>query len=76
MNSQRCEDRIKTEMQAQQIIAGADFNGMTPLGTNLRRKVIEPFLLQPARSGTLRKPVLIIAITDGEPVRPAASPCC
>lgn len=68
MNSERCEDHIKTESQASQIIDRADFTGMTPLGKNLHRKVVEPFLLQPARSGALRKPVLIIAITDGEPV--------
>jgi len=37
------------------------------MGTSLRQKVIEPFVVQPARSGQLRKPVLIITITDGQP---------
>ena len=37
------------------------------MGTMLERKLIEPFVTGPAKSGALRKPVLIIVITDGEP---------
>ncbi len=42
------------------------FTGTTPLGTSLDRKVLQPLVLGPARSQQLRKPVLVIAITDGE----------
>ena len=37
------------------------------MGTQLRQKVVDPLVVQPARSGQLRKPVLIITITDGQP---------
>ena len=43
------------------------FGGTTPLGTNLDRKVLGPLVVGPARSSQLRKPVLVITITDGEP---------
>ena len=37
------------------------------MGTNLDRKVLQPLVVNPARSSQLRKPVLVICITDGEP---------
>ena len=40
--------------------------GLTPLGTSLDHKIIQPLLLGPARSRALQKPLLVIAITDGE----------
>lgn len=41
--------------------------GTTPLGSNLDRKVLQPMVLNQARSGSMQKPVLVICITDGEP---------
>jgi len=46
---------------------GVQFKGLTPMGTSLRKKVIDEIVLQKAASGQLRKPVLVIAITDGQP---------
>ena len=43
------------------------FNGMTPLGTALNQKVIQPFLMGGIQTRNLQKPILVIAITDGEP---------
>ena len=43
------------------------FSGTTPLGTNLDRRVIQPLVIGPSRCQQLRKPVLVIVITDGEP---------
>lgn len=40
---------------------------MTPLGTSLDQKVLQPMLLNPARAGQLRKPLLVIVISDGAP---------
>lgn len=40
--------------------------GLTPLGTSLDQKILQPLLLGPARSNALRKPLLVIAITDGK----------
>jgi hypothetical protein len=41
--------------------------GLTPLGTILDQKILQPMLLQPARSNALQKPLLVICITDGAP---------
>jgi hypothetical protein len=40
---------------------------LTPLGTSLNNKILEPLLLGPARAGRLEKPLLIIILTDGSP---------
>ena len=60
-------DNIRSEEQAEQLVARVPFKGLTPMGTQLRAKVLEPLVIGPARSGQLRKPVLIITITDGQP---------
>lgn len=39
--------------------------GLTPLGTSLDQKILQPLLLGPARANQLQKPLLVIAITDG-----------
>lgn len=40
---------------------------MTPLGSALQDRVLKPLILKPAQSNTLKKPVYVIVITDGEP---------
>ncbi|KAL8970161.1 MAG: hypothetical protein Q9197_003953 [Variospora fuerteventurae] len=60
-------DRIQTEQTLQYIADQIPFKGLTPLGTSLRQRIIDPLVLGPARSGALRKPVLILTITDGAP---------
>ena len=45
------------------------FRGVTPLGSQLRSQVLEDIVLTRARSNQLQKPVLVITITDGIPVR-------
>lgn len=69
----KIETAINSEAGAASLIQKVHFDGMTPLGTNLQKKVLEPLVLQPARHGSLRKPVLIITITDGECVSSSSS---
>ena len=40
--------------------------GDTKLGTILNTKIVEPMILSKAREKTLRKPVIVVIITDGE----------
>lgn len=61
------QDGVASEAQIEQIMRGVQFKGLTPMGTSLRKKVIDEIVLQKAASGQLRKPVLVIAITDGQP---------
>lgn len=67
MNNQHAGNGIRNEQQAFQLVSQIRFHGLTPLGTSLRSKVIDPMVLGPAKSGQMDKPVLVITITDGHP---------
>jgi hypothetical protein len=58
---------ITSEEQAANLVERATYSGLTPLGTQLDAQIIEPLILQKARNNQLRKPVLVITITDGQP---------
>ncbi|KAL8779933.1 MAG: hypothetical protein Q9194_001194 [Teloschistes cf. exilis] len=60
-------DGIRNEQMVDQIISKIQYVGLTPLGTELRNKVIDPLILGPARNRQLQKPVLVITVTDGSP---------
>ncbi|EMD65029.1 hypothetical protein COCSADRAFT_87792, partial [Bipolaris sorokiniana ND90Pr] len=61
------QDGVASEAQIEQIMRGVQFKGLTPMGTAMRQKVIDGIVLQKARNGQLNKPILVIAITDGQP---------
>jgi len=58
---------IRSEQQVEQLLANKRYKGLTPFGTQLKRKVIDPILVNKLRSGQMQKPLLIICITDGQP---------
>ncbi|KAL3161824.1 hypothetical protein ABBQ38_008914 [Trebouxia sp. C0009 RCD-2024] len=68
MNSQIQGNGIRNAQEANNLIQNVRFTGMTPLGTNLNEKVISPFLASGVQKRNLEKPILVITITDGEPV--------
>ncbi|KAF1837737.1 hypothetical protein BDW02DRAFT_645106 [Decorospora gaudefroyi] len=61
------QDGVATEAQIEHLMRGVQFKGLTPMGTALKQKVLDPIVIQKARSGQMQKPVLVIAITDGQP---------
>ncbi|CAI6341131.1 unnamed protein product [Periconia digitata] len=61
------QDGVASEQQIEQIMRGVQFKGLTPMGTSLRRKVIDEIVLSRAQSQQLKKPVLVISVTDGQP---------
>ncbi|KAJ6171368.1 hypothetical protein N7470_000435 [Penicillium chermesinum] len=67
MNNAENGDGIRTVADVQNLVSRVRFAGLTPLGTSLRNKVVEPLVVGPARAGRLEKPVLVITITDGQP---------
>lgn len=67
MNSNEIADGIRSVDDVNMLVSRVRFAGLTPLGTSLRNKVLEPMVVAPARAGRLQKPVLIITITDGQP---------
>ncbi|KXT14437.1 hypothetical protein AC579_8370 [Pseudocercospora musae] len=58
---------IRSEQQIEQLLARKRYKGLTPFGTELRKKVVDPILVQRLNSGQMQKPILIIGITDGQP---------
>ncbi|KAI5453906.1 hypothetical protein NCC49_004901 [Naganishia albida] len=67
LNSPYDGNHINSEQAAMQLVSQIKFTGLTPLGTSLDQKVLQPLLLQPARMNALQKPLLVICITDGAP---------
>ncbi|WVQ75490.1 hypothetical protein IAR50_005115 [Cryptococcus sp. DSM 104548] len=67
MNSHIEGNHIKSEQEALRLVSQIQFSGLTPLGTSLWQKVLQPLVLGPAYHGRLRKPVLVLCITDGSP---------
>jgi hypothetical protein len=60
-------DGIRTEQQVEQIFNKVSFSGLTPLGSQLNAKILEPIVLGKSRRNALEKPVLVVIITDGQP---------
>ncbi|KAK9486646.1 hypothetical protein V1527DRAFT_463064 [Lipomyces starkeyi] len=67
MNNTIQGNGINSEAAAVSLISQIKFAGLTPLGTSLKSKVLETLAIGPARSGNMKKPVMVITITDGQP---------
>ncbi|KAH7063664.1 putative RfeF [Macrophomina phaseolina] len=59
-------EHIKSDQQVEQLMSQIQFKGLTPMGSHLKERVLDE-VLRNARAGQLRKPVLVITITDGQP---------
>jgi len=60
-------DGVRDEAQINDILRTVKFQGLTPLGRELRRKVIDGIVLKQLRQGPIKKPILVIIVTDGQP---------
>jgi len=59
-------DHLKTVEDIKRI-ANVECSGDTRLGEILNEKIITPMILEKAAKGALKKPVIVVIITDGEP---------
>jgi len=59
-------DKIRRTDQIDALMREVKFKGLTPMGTELRRKIIDD-IVRRAQSNSLAKPVLVITLTDGTP---------
>lgn len=59
----RLINNINNDTQINELVGSVDFRGLTPMGTSLRNKVIDPLVV----GKQLRKPVLVVVLTDGKP---------
>lgn len=67
INSDVNGNNIRSEPEVEALVQRVNFKGLTPLGAQLRNKVVEPLIMSKARANALQKPVLVIVITDGQP---------
>ncbi|KAJ3096289.1 hypothetical protein HDU97_006047 [Phlyctochytrium planicorne] len=67
MNAEVRGDHIRAAYDVQNLLQGIPFKYTTPLGGELKKKILDPMVMKPLREGRLEKPVLVIVITDGEP---------
>ncbi|KAI8808137.1 hypothetical protein BJ742DRAFT_809837 [Cladochytrium replicatum] len=65
INSTASLDNCTSAQQIHDLFNRVEFNYGTPLGTQLYKKILNPLVLSRLRK--LKKPVLVITITDGEP---------
>ena len=67
MNSDERSDSIRSKEEAEALVSRVRFSGLTPMGTSLKNKVLDPMILGQARAGRMDKPALVLTITDGQP---------
>lgn len=67
MNSNLEGNGITNQNQVNQLMQGIQFNGLTPIGTELERKILQPFFVNAIERRQFNKPLLVFVITDGEP---------
>ena len=60
-------DKLTSVDKVQKEISKMKYNGGTPMGSGINKFVLEPLVYKPAARQSLRKPVLVIVITDGAP---------
>jgi hypothetical protein len=65
LNHNKVYDYIRDETLIDNILRDVPFRGCTQIGTQLRKTILDPIVLQPAKKGCLKKPVLVTIITDG-----------
>lgn len=58
-------DRLRTVEDIKKL-ANVNCSGDTRLGEILNRKIVKPMILDKAKKGTFKKPVIVVIITDGE----------
>jgi hypothetical protein len=67
-------NRINSDDAAVNLLSRINYDGPCALGSALDYKVLQPLILQPARSGMLHKPKLIIVITGGTGAQQSEAP--
>ncbi|KAF2666724.1 hypothetical protein BT63DRAFT_376145, partial [Microthyrium microscopicum] len=60
-------ENIRSEQQIGQLMETVQYKGLTPMGTELRKKVVDGIILSKVRDRRYTKPHLVICITDGQP---------
>jgi hypothetical protein len=60
-------ENIRSEQQIERVMSSVNFKGLTPMGTELRKKVVDGIIIPKLQRQQYTKPHLVIVITDGQP---------
>jgi len=60
-------ENIRSEQQIERLMSSVQFKGLTPMGTELRHKIIDGIIVPKLQRHQYAKPHLVIVITDGQP---------
>ena len=63
----RTLDHVSSEQQADALTRQVPFKGLTPIGTELEKQIINKIVLAKPEPNKRPKPFLVITITDGQP---------
>ncbi|KAE8452288.1 hypothetical protein EG329_000988 [Mollisiaceae sp. DMI_Dod_QoI] len=67
LNGKPRDDTASTAEEVRELIANITNHGRTPLGTQLRRKILDRFVYPKLDTKGTFRPVLVCVITDGDP---------
>lgn len=65
LNSKKEGNGFTTEAQVVELIGRVKWDRATPLGTAMKHKILEPLVYKKIKKNALKKPLLIISVTDG-----------
>jgi len=60
-------ENIRSEQQIERIMSTVQYKGLTPMGTELKRKVVDGIIVPKLQRQQYTKPHLVIIVTDGQP---------
>ncbi|EPS41458.1 hypothetical protein H072_4651 [Dactylellina haptotyla CBS 200.50] len=60
-------DQIRSQGYLDSLLETVEWGGFTNIGTELNDKIIQPMVIDKMRDGAFKKPLIVIAITDGDP---------
>ncbi|KAK6538892.1 hypothetical protein TWF694_010449 [Orbilia ellipsospora] len=60
-------DHITSTTVLSQKLGTIEWEGRTDIGTALNNKIIQPMVIQKMQKGEFKKPLIVVAITDGDP---------
>jgi len=66
-------ENIRSEQQINILMETVQYKGLTPMGTELRKKVVDGIIMPKLQQRRYTKPHLVIVITDGQPAGEAQS---
>jgi hypothetical protein len=69
-NTRQGTKNVKPE-RVKSLLEEVDYSGLTMIGTQLKKKILEPFVFNRMERTRMPKPLLVMVITDGDVSSPS-----